>query len=302
MQHIYSAAEIHALARPKHADAAAARPGAFAARRGAHIYIACDTPLRRGGHEYAAKLFGELATAGTTHAVIAASREHGAVRRLIAVSILDTTETDHPFANHAPEPTAGGKFIAAVEIDHAFCGNVYAHPVEGEGADAAVAAFGAVVRDITENATVGRVRVPFDHEHWPSVSDVQYLAAGTADATFSWSPKDHGATCAAYGGKRLFIDIKKAAASQHRSVDALEEALGTFVAQERLRLPYRFTAFVTDGDNVLACLFSPVDGYSAAEVLAHGESLGHYNPADAARSVVRCLNRLGEPLTAGGKA
>ena len=93
--------------------------------------------------------------------------------------------------------------------------------------------------------------------------------------------------------------------SPHRSVDALEEALGTFVAQERLSLPYRFTAFVTDGDNVLACLFSPVDGYSAAEVLACGESLGHYNPADAAHSVVRCFDRLSdadELLTVGSKA
>jgi hypothetical protein len=297
MPHIYSAAEIHALARPKHADAGAACPGTFAARRGAHIYIACDTPLRSGGCEYAAKLFGELATEHTTHAVISASREHDARHMLIAVSISAT----HSLAEYAPEPTAGGKFVTAVEIDHAFCGNVYARPVEGEGADAAVAAFGAVVSDITENATVGRVRVPFDHEHWPSVSDVQYLAAGTADATFSWSPKDHGATCAAYGGKRLFIDVEKAT-SPHRSVDALEEALHTFVAQERLRLPYRFTAFVTDGDNVLACLFSPVDGYSATEVLACGESFGHYNPADAAHSVVRCLNRLGETVPTGSKA
>lgn len=301
MQHIYSTAEIHALARAEQADAAATRPGAFAARRGAHIYVVCDTPLRRGGREYAAKLFGELATEHTTHAVISASREHGARHMLVAVSVSDIIEADHPLANHAPKLTAGGKFVTAVEIDHAFCGNVYAHPVEGEGTDAAAAAFNAVVSDITENSAVGRVRAPFDHEYRLSVSDVQYLAAGTADATFSWRPKDHGATCAAYGRQRLFIDLEKAT-SPHRSVDALEEALHTFVAQERLRLPYRFTAFVTDGDNVLACLFSPVDGYSAAEVLACGESLGHYTPADATHSAVRCLNRLGEPLTAGGKA
>jgi hypothetical protein len=300
---VIPSSEIEALARPDLADAAAARPGAFAARRNTTIYAVVNGTISGTRQLDLSELFRELATDNTRVVMVVAEEKDYGAERVISASVTDNAYYPHAASQYDDKQRASGVSFAATEFDHfslfRFSTNGYIHPIEGAGASALSEAFDALVRDLATGPAPG-CKDRFEPETSSialSPSDVGHLASQQEGALFHWAPKGGGVALSTYTTSRAFVRLDEIA-SPPNALDQIDQALDAIFTCGRFTMPGSFDVFITDGHSVLVCSFSGMLDYDGGEVLIaeqdifNGEQFGRYDaPGHTFRHIARAAVR-----------
>lgn len=304
MAAIPSSSEIKALARPELADAAAARPGAFAARRSTTIYAVIDGTISGPRQSDLSGLFRELATDDTRVVMVVAGAEDDyETERLISAFVTDNIYYPHAVSQYSDEQRASGASLAATEFDHfslfRFSTNGYIHPIKGAGAASLSEAFDMLVCDLATGPAPACEDTFKPETSSPALSpsDVRHLASQEEGTLFHWESEGGDAACSAYTTARAFIYLDGTDSPAH-AVDKANAALKSIFTRDGLNMPNPFDVFVTDGQSVLVCSFSGMLDYDGGEVLIaeqdifDGEQFGRYDaPGHTFRHIARAAVR-----------
>lgn len=299
---VIPSSEIEALARPDLADAAAARPGAFAARRNTTIYAVVNGTISGTRQLDLSELFRELATDDTRVVMVAAEEKDYDTERVVSAFVTNNAYYPHAVSQYDDKQRASGISFAATEFDRFFFNfstNGYIHPVQGTGAAALSEAFDTLVRDLA-TGPAPECKDRFEPETSSitlSPSDVGHLASQQEGALFHWAPQGGGVALSTYTTSRAFIRLDEIA-SPPNALDQIDQALDAIFTCGHFTMPGSLDVFVTDGHSVVVCSFSGMLDYDGGEVLiaeqdiSDGEQFGRYDaPGHTFRHVARATVR-----------